>query len=418
MFKVNNIESHQVFDSRGFPTIATEVTLSCGSKGYSMVPSGASTGQFEAFELRDNDPVEFFGKGVKKALIQIKSEISKSVIDKTFKTQADFDHALRASDSCQQFKNVGANSVLSLSKAFAKATAYASKIELFQKITFSKAFHLPVPLLNVINGGAHANNNLSIQEFMIVPHGFNYFSDAMRAGCEIYQYLKHTLKQKGYSTSVGDEGGFAPNFDSDEKVIDLLLHAIQSCGYQPGSQVSIALDVAASEFYDSNKYKTQTGSFETKKWVDYLVNLTKKYPISSIEDPCADIDEKGWKYILKEVPNSCKIVGDDLIVTQLPRLKHSFENKLANAILIKPNQVGTITDTLDAIRFAKEKDFKVIVSHRSGDTEDTFIADLAVATQAHCIKAGAPCRSERLAKYNRLLWLEEKFDLELYRDEV
>ena len=405
--------SHQVYDSRGYPTIATELTLDSGDIGYAFVPSGASTGQFEVAELRDDIPEVHHGKGVHKAINNIQTQLKDLIIGQSFANQAEFDRLIKSSDSCLKMSQIGANAILSLSKSLAKAMANAQREDLFLSLSRSEStthYQLPIPILNVINGGVHADNPLYIQEFMIVPHGFEKFSDAMRAGSEIYHHLKQILRDKNLSTNVGDEGGFAPNLLSNESALDLLIETIQRSGYAPEKEVSIALDVAASEFYQDEAYLLEK-HYSTDAWVAYLEGLTKNYPIISIEDPFADTDENSWANLYRRVHHDCMLVGDDLIVTQLPRLKKALHHQLANAILIKPNQVGTISDTLETIEYAKAHQCTVFISHRSGDTEDTFISDLAVATSAKYIKSGAPCRSERLAKYNRLLWLEKKHGL-------
>lgn len=417
MFIVKNLRAHMALDSRGWPTVACELELNDGSLGYSMTPSGASTGQFEAHELRDQDNQYYHGKGVNKALLNINEQMKSLICNQSFENQLAFDQFLRSLDNTPQLQKFGANAILPISKAFFKATAVSSKQHLFQNIDSNQTFFCPVPLLNVINGGAHASNNLFIQEFMLVPYGFDTFSESIRAGVEIYQNIKKFLISKGLNTSVGDEGGFAPNFKNDNEVLDILMDMISKSGYCPKSQVGIALDVAASEFYLNGIYKTDS-EYTSSDWVNYLINLKNNYPILSIEDPCADIDHKGWAQINQAIGHDCMIVGDDLLVTQVDRLEHASNDKLVNAVLIKPNQVGTISDTVSTIQYAHAHQINVITSHRSGDTEDVFIADFAIGTHAQFIKSGAPCRSERLSKYNRILRIESEFGLSLYEYDI
>lgn len=408
MSLITNVDAYMVLDSRGYPTVAVDVVLDDTHLGNAFVPSGASTGQYEAIELRDQDPNIYHGKGVSKPIENIRTIITKAILNKHFSTQALFDECLQSLDGSSNYKHLGANATLALSLAFARALAKKNNIPLYQSIGSNTEFQMPIPMLNVVNGGAHADNDLSIQEFMLVPHGFDRFSDAMRAGCEIYHQLRTYLQQLNLTTAVGDEGGFAPQLSSADQVLDILSSVSSKLGYQLGKEVSFALDIAASEFYKDGLYHYQNKSLQADELINVWQALESNYPIISIEDPLADDDLSAWQSLYKKMNQQCLLVGDDLLVTTHDRLSLGIEQQWMNSILIKPNQVGTLTQTLATIQLAKSHDMAFIISHRSGETEDAFIADLALATQAPLIKTGAPCRSERLAKYNRLLSVEHK----------
>lgn len=412
---ITAIDAYMVLDSRGYPTVCAEVIIDNQFKGKAYVPSGASTGQYEALELRDGDNSYYCGKGINKVLAIIKNKLTPLLMHQSFDTQAQFDDKLKQIDGTKTLHSLGANTVLSLSLAFARAMANKHQVELYQSINHDHKQILPIPMLNVVNGGAHANNTLDIQEFMIVPHGFEYFSEAMRAGCEVYHHLRQYLQAHNYSTAVGDEGGFAPNIDSAENVLDMLSEIITKSGYTLGREISFALDIAASEFYQSGSYHYANKTLSSHALVDQWLTLAQAFPILSIEDPLADDDIEGWQLMTKQVNDQCLVVGDDLLVTSYERLKQGIDDHWMNSILIKLNQVGTLTDTMRAIQLAKHNQKSYIISHRSGETEDDFIADLAIATNAPFIKTGAPCRSERLAKYNRLLAIEHLNGAKLYK---
>ncbi len=389
MAKIKKIKGRQVFDSRGYPTVEAEVYSNEGCCASAIVPSGASTGSYEAFELRDKENKKYLGKSVLKAVDNINGPITKAVSNIDINDQSKIDKTLIDLDGTEQKKKLGANAILAVSLASCKLAAIEKKISLFQHLGNSKSNQLPIPLLNIINGGVHAKNNLDIQEFMIRPEKVNSFSEAMRKSFLVIQNLKGMLD----NTNVGDEGGFAPNLVNNEEAIKLIIKAIEKSNFKPGEDISICLDVAANELKESKK-------------VDYYYDLIKKYPIKSIEDPFSEDDWESWKKLTKNT--SIQIVGDDLFATNIKRLKRGVEEKSANAILIKLNQIGTVSETLDVIKLAQKNDFKTIISHRSGDSEDTFIADLAVATNSSQIKTGSLARSERVAKYNRLLRIEDE----------
>ena len=414
MIKITSIDSYMVLDSRGYPTVACKIILNDQYEGIAYVPSGASTGQYEALELRDGNPDYYFGKGVNEAISLINSKLTPLLMHKTFNDQDSFDALLKSIDGTKTYQSLGANTVLSLSLAFARAMAKSNHIELFKGIESQTTLTLPVPMLNVINGGAHANNQLDIQEFMIVPHGFNYFSDAIRAGCEVYHHLKKYLASHQFSTAVGDEGGFAPTITSPDQVLNILAEMIDKAGYKLGQEISFALDVAASEFYHAGHYQYNRQMLSSEQLVDVWSHLVADFPIISIEDPLADDDIAGWKTITKRLGDKVLIVGDDLLVTSYDKLKQGIDEHWMNSILIKLNQVGSLSETLKAIHLAKSNRKSFIISHRSGETEDDFIADLAIATNAPFIKTGAPCRSERLAKYNRLLTIEHQLKAKMF----
>ena len=389
MAKIKKIKGRQVFDSRGNPTVEAEVFLKDGHFASAIVPSGASTGTYEAFELRDKNNKNYLGKSVLKAVENINGPIKKALNNIDINDQKKIDKTLIDLDDTEQKKKLGANAILAVSIASCKLAAIEKNTPLYKYLGNSKSYQLPIPLLNIINGGVHAKNNLDIQEFMIRPEKVKSFSEAIRRSFLVIQNLKGMVD----NTNVGDEGGFAPNLTNNEEAIELIIKAIEKSGFKPGEEISICLDVAANELNE-------------KKTIDYYYELTKKYPIKSIEDPFTEDDWKSWKKITKET--NIQIVGDDLFATNISRLQKGIKEKAANAILIKPNQIGTVTETLEVIKFAQKNKFKTIISHRSGDSEDTFIADLAVGTKSSQIKTGSLSRSERVAKYNRLLRIEEE----------
>ena len=408
MPKITNIKARQVFDSRGNPTIESEITLKDGSKASAIVPSGASTGSYEAFELRDIENKNYLGKSVLKAVDKVNGEIAKTLIGISSEDQNKIDNILIKLDGTKQKKRLGANSILSVSIAASKVTSISKKIPLYEHLGAGKK--LPLPLMNVINGGAHANNSLKIQEFMIRPDKAKNFNDAINICFRVIQKLKSIINNRNLSTNLGDEGGFAPSLTNNEEAIELILKAIEESGYKPGLDVSVCLDVAANELFKDNKYSINSTRYvSSEKTIEYYLDLIKKYPIKSIEDPFFEDDWDSWINLSKKINlDSMQLVGDDLFVTSKERLLKGINSKAANAILIKPNQIGTVTETLDVINLAKENNFKTIISHRSGESEDTFIADLAVATNSTQIKSGSLARSERVAKYNRLLRIEDE----------
>jgi len=407
MAKITKVVGRQVFDSRGNPTVEAEVFLSNKIKASAIVPSGASTGAFEAFELRDNNKSYFLGKSVLNAIKNVNSIISKNLKNIDSGKQKKIDQILIELDGTENKKKLGANALLAVSLAVSKAEASSKKKELFQHL--GKKFLLPKPLMNIINGGAHADNNLRIQEFMIRPDSAKNFMDAIEKCFLVIQNLKKILQSKNLSTNVGDEGGFAPLINSNEEALDLVVQAIEKSKLKPGVDVSICLDVAANELINKyGEYSLNSADFiSVDESINYYKNLVSKYPIKSIEDPFAEDDWHAWSRLTKEIGKNVQIVGDDLFVTNVKRLKRGIKEKSANSILIKVNQIGTLTETLNVIELAKKNNFSTIISHRSGDTEDTFIADLAVATKSTQIKTGSLARSERVAKYNRLLRIEE-----------
>jgi len=410
MSKITKIKGRQVFDSRGNPTIEAEVHLDDGSHASAIVPSGVSTGTHEAFELRDLENKDYLGKSVFKALEKVNGEISKALIGFSSEDQKKIDETLIELDNTKQKKRLGANSTLSVSLAVSKAAAFSKKISLFKNLGDKQT--LPLPLMNVINGGVHANNSLRIQEFMIRPDKAQTFKEAINICFLVIQKLKILLNQKNLSTTVGDEGGFAPSLNNNEEAIEFILESIEKAGFKPGIDVSICLDVASNELYKNGKYSVQTSNFDDpKKTIDYYLDLIDKYPIKSIEDPFAEDDWMSWTgfmQFIKANNKNIQVVGDDLFATNKERLSKGIKEQGANAILVKPNQIGTLTETIDVIKLAHKNDYKTIISHRSGDSEDTFIADLAVATGSSQIKTGSLARSERVAKYNRLLRIEEE----------
>ena len=407
MPKITNIKARQVFDSRGIPTIESEVYSDDGSKGSAIVPSGASTGTHEAFELRDIENKKYLGKSVLKAMEKVNGEISKALIGLDVADQKKIDKILIDLDGTEQKKRLGANAILSVSLASNKAAAVSKKIPLYKNLGNQKT--LPVPLMNIINGGAHANNSLRIQEFMIRPDKARSFKEAVNICFLVIQKLKSQLNNNNLSTTVGDEGGFAPSLSNNEEAIEFILQAIDKAGFTAGTDISVCLDVAANELYKDKKYAVNSSKFiSSDKTIEYYLDLIKKYPIKSIEDPFFEDDWDSWTNFTKLINKDCQVVGDDLFVTNKARLLKGINAKAGNSILIKPNQIGTLTETLEVIKLAQQYNYKTIISHRSGDSEDTFIADLAVATNSSQIKTGSLSRSERVAKYNRLLRIEDE----------
>ena len=407
MSKITKIKGRQVFDSRGNPTIEAEVHLDDGSHASAIVPSGVSTGTHEAFELRDLENKDYLGKSVFKALEKVNGEISKALIGFSSEDQKKIDETLIELDNTKQKKRLGANSTLSVSLAVSKAAAFSKKISLFKNLGDKQT--LPLPLMNVINGGVHANNSLRIQEFMIRPDKAQTFKEAINICFLVIQKLKSLMNKKKLSTTVGDEGGFAPSLSNNEEAIEFILEATENAGFQPGKDVSVCLDVAANELFKDKKYAISSSKFiSPEETINYYLDLTSKYPIKSIEDPFSEDDWKTWIALTKSLNKNIQIVGDDLFVTNEEYLLKGIDLKAANAILIKPNQIGTLTETMNVINLAHQNGYQTIISHRSGDSEDTFIADLAVATNSSQIKTGSLARSERVAKYNRLLRIEEE----------
>ncbi len=412
---ITEIRAREILDSRGRPTVEAEVYLANGGFGLAQVPSGASTGSFEAHELRDDDSSRYGGKGVLKAVANIEEKIAPALNGMDAFDQMGIDRSMIELDGSPTKSALGANAILAVSLANAKAVANALGVPLYRYLGGPLANLLPVPLMNVINGGSHAANNIDFQEFMIVPVGATSFKEALRWGAEVFASLSKVLDEKGLLTGVGDEGGFAPNLESNQASLELLMAAIESAGYKPGEQVALALDVAASEFYKDGNYIYDGSSHTPGEFIDYLADLTTKYPIISIEDGLHEEDWSNWQLLTQKIGSKVQLVGDDLFVTNSVRLRQGIEQKSANAILIKLNQIGTLTETLQTIDLGTRNGFKSIISHRSGETEDTTIADLAVATRAGQIKTGSLCRSERVAKYNRLLRIEDELgDLALY----
>ena len=421
---IESVKALEVLDSRGNPTVQVEVVTEGGFSGVAMVPSGASTGSFEAVELRDGDKSRYLGKGVLQAVKNVNEKIAGKIENMNVYEQAKIDKTLIELDGTDNKAKLGANATLGVSLAVAKAAAASLGMSLYNYIGGVNAKELPVPMMNIMNGGKHADSSLSVQEFMIMPVGAKTFSECMRMGVEVYHNLKKVLKSKGYSTGVGDEGGFAPNLGSEEEAVELIIEAIKQAGYKPGEDVCLALDVAATEMFDEAKkigkdgyYFWKTDEFKTKdQMIDFIVELAEKYPIISIEDGLAEEDWESWKKLTERIGNKVQLVGDDLFVTNMKRLQKGIDKNTANSILIKLNQIGTLTETLDAIELAKRNGYTAVVSHRSGETEDTTLADVAVATNAGQIKTGAPCRTDRVAKYNRLLNIEAELgDVAVFR---
>ena len=411
MSTINAIVAREILDSRGNPTVECDVYLDCGVMGRAAVPSGASTGIREALELRDKD-ARYCGKGVMKAVENIHAKIQPALIGFDVTQQSSIDTQMIEDDGTENKSNFGANAILGVSMACARAAANYSGLPLYRYLGGMGAVQMPVPMMNVINGGAHANNNLDLQEFMIIPLGAPSFHEALRYGAETFHALKKIINGRGMSTAVGDEGGFAPNIDSHEEAIELILEAIKGAGYEPGKDIAIGLDCAASEFYEDGKYvqKGQGKTYTAEEWIDVLESWVAKYPIISIEDGMAEVDWEGWKKLTDRLGRRVQLVGDDLFVTNPKILAEGIQKGVANSILIKVNQIGTLSETLAAIEMAKRAGYSVVVSHRSGETEDSFIADLAVGVNAGQIKTGSMSRSDRMAKYNQLLRIEEELD--------
>lgn len=406
---IEDIIARQVLDSRGNPTVEVDVKLSSGVVGRAAVPSGASTGLFEVLELRDNDEHKYMGKGVLKAVDNVNTKIAPELIGENAANQQEVDRIMRELDGTDNKSKYGANAILGISLANAKAASLAYEMPLYRYLGGINAMTLPVPMMNIINGGVHADNNVDFQEFMIAPVGATTFSDAIRMGTEVFHKLKEILKEKGYVTSVGDEGGFAPNLNSNEEALCFIVEAIQKAGYTT-DDIRICLDVASSEFYEDGKY-TLAGENRTlsrEEMVEFLEEWVDKYPIISVEDGMAEEDWEGWEMLTRKIGHKCQLVGDDLFVTNTKRLSEGIKRGIANSILIKVNQIGTLSETLDAIAMAQAAGYTTIVSHRSGETEDTFIADLAVATNSGQIKTGSASRSDRMAKYNQLIRIEQE----------
>ncbi|MFF3291782.1 phosphopyruvate hydratase [Streptomyces sp. NPDC003023] len=410
MPSIDVVVAREILDSRGNPTVEVEVGLDDGSTGRAAVPSGASTGAFEALELRDGDQNRYQGKGVEKAVLAVIEQIGPELVGYDATEQRLIDQAMFDLDATPDKSSLGANAILGVSLAVAHAAAEASDLPLFRYLGGPNAHLLPVPMMNILNGGSHADSNVDIQEFMIAPIGAESFSEALRWGTEVYHTLKKVLKQKGLSTGLGDEGGFAPNLDSNRAALDLILEAIKEAGYAPGKDIALALDVAASEFYKDGSYEFEGKSRSAAEMTEYYEELAASYPLVSIEDPLFEDDWDGWKVLTDKLGTKVQIVGDDLFVTNPERLARGIEDGAANALLVKVNQIGSLTETLDAVELAQRNGFKCMMSHRSGETEDVTIADLAVATNCGQIKTGAPARSERVAKYNQLLRIEEILD--------
>jgi enolase len=409
MTEIVDVKAREVLDSRGNPTVEADVALACGAVGRAIVPSGASTGSREALELRDKESDRFGGKGVITAVQNIVTEIAPAVHGMDAADQFALDKCMIELDGTPNKSRLGANAILAVSMAAARAAAEAHGLPLYRHLGGISARYLPVPMMNIINGGAHAANNLDIQEFMIVPVGAVSFADALRMGAETFHTLKNILKKKQLNTAVGDEGGFAPNLKSNEEAILLIMEAIQAAGYEPGKQIGLAMDSAASEFFKDNKYvlKSEDRMLSSEEMIDYYEDLLTKYPILSIEDGLAEEDWDGWS-LMTERLDDCQLVGDDIFVTNPEILAKGIESGIANSILIKLNQIGTVTETLDTIQLAKQEFYTTVISHRSGETEDTFIADLAVGVNAGQIKTGSVSRTDRIAKYNQLLRIEEE----------
>jgi len=408
---IRSVKAREILDSRGNPTIEAEVVLDNNIRGTAAVPSGASTGTHEAVELRDGDASRFLGKGVRKAVENVNSIIAPTLTGESVFNQRDIDQVLINLDGSPNKEHLGANAILSVSLASARAASASLGLSLFRYLGGTNACILPVPMMNILNGGAHADNNLDLQEFMIVPSGAESFSQSLRMGVETFHTLKAVLKKKGYTTTVGDEGGFAPNVQSNEEAIEMILEAIQQAGYKPGEQIYLALDVAASEFYTDNvyKFKKSTGaSLDSDKLIQLYETWARQYPIVSIEDGMAEDDWQGWIALTSALGEQIQLVGDDVFVTNAKRLQEGVSDGVANSILIKLNQVGTLSETMDTIELARGDGYTTVISHRSGETEDSFIADLAVATNAGQIKTGSASRTDRICKYNQLLRIEEE----------
>ena len=411
MDKIKSVYAREVLDSRGNPTVEVEVSTESGAFGRAIVPSGASTGIYEAVELRDQDPNRYLGLGVLKAVSNVNEIISKAIIGKDVTAQRDIDYLMIQLDGTENKGKLGANAILGVSLAVAICAANSLKMPLYKYIGGANAHVLPTPMMNIINGGEHADNNIDFQEFMIMPVSAKSFKEALRMGSEVFHALKKVLKNKGLNTAVGDEGGFAPNLQSNEEAILTILEAIKSAGYVPGEDIKLAMDVASSEFYKDGQYVLageNNKAFSAKELVDFYVELCEKYPIISIEDGLDQDDFEGWKYLTEKLGHKVQLVGDDFFVTNTKRLQQGIDLGVANSILIKVNQIGTLTETLEAIEMAQKANYTAIISHRSGESEDTTIADIAVATNAGQIKTGSASRTDRIAKYNQLLRIEDE----------
>ncbi|GIX31195.1 MAG: enolase [Porticoccaceae bacterium] len=416
MSRIADVRAWEVLDSRGNPTLYAEVTLESGEVGSAFVPSGASTGSREALELRDGDPARYLGKGVLKAVGNVNRELRELLLGADVTQQRELDRRMVEADGTPNKARLGANALLAVSLAAARAAAAVRRLPLYVHIAEladnRDRYTMPLPMMNILNGGAHADNNVDLQEFMIQPVGADSFAEALRMGAEIFHHLKKVLAGRGLSTAVGDEGGFAPHLDSNAAALEVVAEAVANAGYRLGQDVTLALDCAASEFYQEGRYRLrgEGAEFGAQEFADYLAGLVDRFPILSIEDGLDESDWEGWKYLTDKLGSRVQLVGDDLFVTNTELLRRGIERGVANAILIKPNQIGTLSETLDAIAMAKKAGYGVIISHRSGETEDTTIADLAVATAAGQIKTGSLCRSDRVAKYNRLLRIESELD--------
>jgi enolase len=404
---IKSVKAREILDSRGNPTVEVEVTLDNGSLGRAAVPSGASTGAFEAVELRDGGK-RYLGKGVENAVNNINQKIAQLVIGSNPEDQRSLDQKMITSDGSKNKSNLGANAILGVSLAAARAAAISKGESFYKFIGGSKANLLPVPMMNILNGGAHADTNVDIQEFMVAPIGASTFKESLRWGAEIYHSLKSVLKKKGLATSIGDEGGFAPNLASNRAALDLILEAVEVAGFKAGSEIALAMDVAATEFCENGEYNFEGKKFTSDQMISYYADLVASYPLISIEDPLDEDDWAGWAQLTQKLGEQIQIVGDDLFVTNPERLQRGIDSKTANALLVKVNQIGTLTETIDAVNLAHKHGYRSMMSHRSGETEDTTIADLSVALNCGQIKTGAPARSERVAKYNQLLRIEEE----------
>ena len=408
---IASVLGREILDSRGNPTVEVDVVLADGTRGRAAVPSGASTGAHEAVELRDGDKTRYLGKGVTQAVANVNGALAKAAVGLDAADQPALDAALIAADGSENKGKLGANAILGVSMAAARAAALASGLPLYRYLGGVNARILPVPLMNILNGGAHADNNVDVQEFMIVPLGLPSFGEALRCGAEVFHNLKAVLKGKGYNTAVGDEGGFAPNLKSNEEAIEVILTAIDKAGYKPGTDVALALDVASTEFFKDGVYTLENDAQPKKtpqQMVDFLAGWSRQFPIVSIEDGCSEDDWEGWKLLSQAIGDKVQLVGDDLFVTNTKRLAQGIDAGIGNSILVKVNQIGTLTETLEAVEMAQRNGYSAIISHRSGETEDSTIADIAVATNAGQIKTGSASRSDRIAKYNQLLRIEQE----------
>ncbi|PUA40432.1 phosphopyruvate hydratase [Paenibacillus elgii] len=410
MTVISNVYAREVLDSRGNPTVEVEVYLESGARGRAIVPSGASTGAYEAVELRDGDKSRYLGKGVLKAVENVNDAIAPEIIGMNALDQVGIDKRMIELDGTPNKAKLGANAILAVSMAVARAAAEALDIPLYVYLGGFNAKTLPVPMMNIINGGAHADNNVDVQEFMVLPVGAPTFKEALRTGAEIFHSLKNVLKEQGLNTAVGDEGGFAPNLSSNEAAIQTIITAIERAGYKPGVDVFLGMDVASTEFFKDGKYhlEGEGKSFTSAEFVDFLASWVDKYPIITIEDGCSEDDWEGWKLLTEKLGGKVQLVGDDLFVTNTNRLSQGIEQNIGNSILVKVNQIGSLTETFDAIEMAKRAGYTAVISHRSGESEDSTIADIAVATNAGQIKTGAPSRTDRVAKYNQLLRIEDQ----------